>query len=126
MSGCMNAGRPGCRGMLCRGAHSSLRRLQVFRYPADDRGRPDLKQQPDSGWLCALVSPCPVPGKGETDIPGFTGGIRPLRVIAAAGSFDTPLMAGDIVEAEGRRWRTGRVELGRLLTAELLPVEEEM
>ena len=120
MNGCMNARRPGCRGMLCRGAHASLRRLQVFRFPDNGTGRPDLNAQPEAGWVCALVSYRSPSPEGTTEIPGFTGGQLPLYLVIAAGSFDVPLAAGDIVEADGRRWRTEGVSTGQALTAQLL------
>lgn len=125
MNGCMNARRPGCRGMLCRGAHASLRRLQVFRFPVDSTGRPDLSGQPESGWVCALMTYRSPSGNGDTEVPGFIGGQQPLYLIAAAGSFDVPLAAGDIVEADGQRWRVSAVSIGHTLTAQLFPEEGE-
>lgn len=125
MSGCFDAGRPGCRGMLCRSAHSSLRRLPVARYPADSFGRPDTSAQPDAGWVCALVSHHSGSDGDLRRVPGTTGGQLPMRAFAAAGSFDVPLAAGDRVEAEDRIWRVVSVSAGRFVTAELVPEEEE-
>ena len=123
MSRCPDTGRPGCRGMLCRSAHTALRRLPVERYPADEYGRPDLSAQPLTGWICALVSRSPASAEGSMDIPGVMGGEQPLYVTVAAGSLDTPLRPGDRVEAEEARWRVSRVSTGQLTTAGLTPEE---
>lgn len=124
MSGCFDTGRPGCRGMLCRSAHASLRRLPVLRYPADDCGRPDTSAQPQNGWVCALTSYRSAASDGTLGIPGITGGQQPLQAIVAAGSFDTPLAAGDRVLFDGRRWRVSSVSAGQFVAAALMPEED--
>lgn len=124
MSGCTNTGRPGCRGRLCRSAHSSLRQLPVVRYPAGDDGRPDLTAQPVEGWVCGLLSYKPASKNGFLDIPGVSGGQRPMYIIAAAGSLEPPLAAGDRITADGRTMAACAVSEADCLTADLIPAEE--
>ena len=125
MSGCFDTGRPGCRGMLCRSAHASLRQLPVMRYPADEYGRPDLSAQPEAGWVCALIS-CRSGRSGSTlGVPGTTGGQLPMQLAAAAGSLTPPLAAGDRVTVDGQCWRAVSVVSGQPVTAELIPEAEE-
>ncbi len=124
MSGCLDTGRPGCHGMLCRSAHASLRRLPVLRYPADDCGRPDTSAQPDSGWVCALISCSSGNPEGRLRVPGITGGQQSMQAIVAAGSFDVPLVTGDRVMLDGRRWRVSLVTTGSFVTAGMTPEED--
>ena len=121
MSGCFDTGRPGCRGMLCRSAHASLRQLPVLRYPAGRYGRPDTAAQPERGWICALISYRSDMADGELGVPGTTGGQRPMQLLAAAGSFDIPLAAGDRVIVDGQRLRAVSVLTGQFVTAGLIP-----
>lgn len=124
MSGCFDTGRPGCRGMLCRSAHASLRRLPVRRYPHDDCGQPDLSAQPLEGWVCALVSFSRRETGGRLSVPGITGGQQPMHITAAAGSFEVPLATGDRMTVDGRQMRVSAVSTGRLITALLEPEED--
>lgn len=124
MSGCFDTGRPGCRGMLCRSAHASLRRLPVRRYPHDDCGSPDLSAQPLEGWVCALISFSRGETGGSLSVPGITGGQQSMYAVAAAGSLEPPLAAGDRMTADGRQMRVGTVSSGRFITAALEPEED--
>lgn len=123
MSGCFGTGRPGCRGMLCRSAHASLRQLPVMRYPTDEYGRPDITAQPVTGWVCALISRRSDMAADTLGVPGTAGGQRPLQLIAAAGSFAPPLTSGDRVTVDGQRWRAVSVVSGEFVTAGLVPEE---
>ena len=125
MSRCPDTGRPGCRGMLCRSAHASLRRLPVMRYPADDCGRADTSAQPEEGWVCALISYLSDLMDGALDLPGIAGGQQAMHLTVAAGSFDVPLAAGDRLTVNGGLWRVTSVTAGRCLTAGLVPEGDE-
>lgn len=122
MSRCINAGRPGCHGRLCRAAHSSLRQLPVVRYAGLTA---DPSTQPQDGWVCALVSHSS--GRtGASDIPGTLGGQRPLHLTAAAGSLEPPLVSGDLISVNEQTYRVSSVCRSDVLTAELIPTEEAM
>lgn len=122
MSGCMNAGRPGCHGKLCRAAHFSLRQLPTVRYPIGDNGLSDTAAEPETGWVCGLISRKGV-SRGSLDVPGFTGGQRPMYLIAAAGSLEPPVAAGDLITVNGTAHRVLTVSMSEQLTAELIAEE---
>jgi len=123
MSRCQKAGRPGCRGRLCRAAHASLRRLPTVRYPAGDDGRPDTAAQPTNGWVCGLLSYRHA-GNAALDIPGHSGGQRAMWFIAAAGSLEPAVMIGDCITANKKTYIVSSVTQADQLTAELIPAEE--
>lgn len=124
MSRCIDSGRPGCRGLLCRAAHIQLRQLPVVRYPAGDDGRPDLKAIPERGWICGLLSHRSTAGSGSLDIPGTTGGRRTMYIITAAGSLEPPIAAGDRIAADGKRYTACSVSDTDCLRADLIPYGE--
>ncbi len=124
MNGCTNAGRPGCRSPLCRGAHSHLRRLTVLRYPVDENGHPDYSAAPAMGWVCALTGGARASGNTSIAIPGSIGTDCQLSLTAAAGSFTPPLAAGDHAEVNGARWQIYSVSGPGPFTACLAPAEE--
>lgn len=124
MSGCLDAGRPGCRGRLCRSAHGLLRRLPTVRYPAGDNGLPNRDAQPERGWVCGLVSYRSAPDSGSLDIPGVTGGRRTMQLIVASGSLEPQILSGDRITANGMKFQVCSVSRTDFLTAELIPTEE--
>lgn len=124
MNGCQNAVRPGCRGLLCRGARAHLRRLTVLRYPIDDSGRPDISAEPGRGWICALTAAPRVSGNTSLDIPGVIGADAQMVLTAAAGNLEPPLVCGDRIKAEGRLWQVYSVSGSGPISARLVPGEE--
>ncbi len=120
-----DAGRPGCRGALCRSAHALLRRLPVLRYPAGNDGLPDPDAPPLSGWVCALVGHSSASGGSSLDIPGVTGGQRTVRLTIAAGSLEPPVLSGDRIAVDGHALAVLSADCAGITTAELIPFPTE-